>query len=387
MNLLNLEINKLNEELSVLEEEKKNLDNKQVNLNESIKNNRSFQNNLNKNIGSLKEKLNSYNKIEDKFNKRYEESLSRNITGCYNDEELISLSRDIINSRELLNKKKVEEEKRNSDLDEEFKSKRSIKDIKGNQIIKLESELDYKNKRLIEYNNEIEKRKDILKYLDEDESIIFNEDIIIEKLDKKIQILNNDIREFNKIHDKQIKEINMLKTGKVLELPKELEIELNKRDVDIIYGMKWLKNNGYSKERNEAIVKANPFIPYSLIMDKNKIEMLKAEKLEAFTSSPIAIIDRERLEESLINNNLNIIEFDEVNFYISFNNKLLDEKELNNLIKEYEENIENLNKNISEKENAKEFYGDKKAFIKESSLSKKIYNELLNEIEEIKENI
>lgn len=387
LNLLNLEINKLEKELSVLEEEKNTLDNKQVSLNESIKSNRSFQNKLNKNIGSLKEKLNSYNKIEDKFNKKYKESLSRNITGYYNDEDLISLSRDIINSIDLLNKKKVEEEKRNSDLDEEFKSKRSIKDIKGNQISKLELELDYKNKRLMEYDNEIEKRKDILKYLDEDESIIFNEDIIIEKLDKKIQILNNDIREFNKIHDKQIKELNMLKTGKVLELPKELEIELNKRDIDIIYGMKWLKNNGYSKERNEAIVKANPFIPYSLIMDKNKIEMLKSEKLEAFTSSPIAIIDREKLEESLINNNFNIIEFNEVNFYISFNNKLLDEKELTSLIKEYEENIDNLNKKISEKEEVKEFYIDKKASIKESSISKKIYNELLTEIEEIKGNI
>lgn len=91
----------------------------------------------------------------------------------------------------------------------------------------------------------------------------------------------------------------MLKSGKVLELPKELEIELNKRDIDIIYGMKWLKNNGYSKEKNEAIVKVNPFIPYSLIMDRNKIEALKREKLESFTSSPIAIVDREKLERKL----------------------------------------------------------------------------------------
>lgn len=386
-NLLNLEVNKLEEELSVLKEEKYTLDNKQINLNESIKSNRSFQNNLNKNTGSLKEKLNSYNKTEEKFNKRYEESLSRNITGYYNNEDLILLSREIIDSIDLLNKKKVDEEKKNSDLNEEVKSKRSLKDIKSNQISKLELELDYKNKKLIEYDNELEKRKDILKYLSEDESIIFNEDIIIEKLEKKIQILNNDIREFNKIYDKQNKELNMLKAGKVLEIPKELEIELNKRDIDIVYGMKWLKNNGYSKEKNEAIVKENPFIPYSLIMDRNKIEILKKERLEAFTSTPIAVIDREKLEEGLNNNNYSIIEFNGVNFYISFNNKLLDEKELEKLIKEYEEGIAGLSKKISEKEYANELYVNKKASIKESSLSKKVYNQLISEIADINEKI
>lgn len=384
LNLLKLEVNKLEEEFSVLEVEKDGLNNKAKEINISLKNNRVFENNLNKSIGSLKAKLSSYNKSEDKFNKKYEESLSRNITGYYNEEDLISLSREIVSSIDSFNKKKVEEEKRNSDLNEELKSKKSLKDIKNNKISQLELEQEYKNKKLIEYNNELEKRKDILKYLDEDESIIFKNDIIIEKLEKKIQIISNDIREFNKDHDKQIKELNMLKTGKVLELPKELEVELNKRDIDIIYGMKWLKSNGYSKEKNQAIVKANPFIPYSLIMDKNKIEMLKKEGLEAFTSSPVAIIDREKLEEGLNKDNFNIIEFNGVNFYISFNNKLLDENELNSLIKEYEENINLLNKKISEKEDAKDFYMNKKVFIKESSLNKTIYNQLLTEIDNIK---
>ena len=387
LNLLNLEIKKLEEEFSLLENEKDIINDKEINLNISLKNNRAFENNLNKTIGSLKEKVNSYNKNEDKFNKKYAENLSRNITGYYNDEDILSLSREIINSIETLNKNKIEEEKRASDLNEELKSKKSLKEIKNNQISQLELEQDYKNKKLIDYDNELEKRKDILKYLDEDESIVFKKEVIIEKLDKKIQILNNDIKEFNKDYDKQIKELNMLKTGKVLELPKELEIELNKRDIDIIYGMKWLKNNGYSKEKNESIVKANPFIPYSLIMDRSKIEMLKKEKLESFTSSPIAIIDREKLEDGLINDDYNIIEYNGVNFYISFNNNLLDESELNRLIKEYEENINSLDKKILEKEEAKEFYIDKKAFIKESSLTKAMYNQLLAEIDEIKEKI
>lgn len=386
-NLLNLEINKLKEELLILEEEKDSLNNKEKDVNISLKNNREYEINLNRSISSLKEKLNSYNKIEDKFNKKYKENLSRNITGYYNEENLISLSREIIKSIDLVNKNKLEEEKRSVDLNEELKSKKSLKDIKNNKISELQLQQDYKNNKLVEYDNDLKKRKDILKYIDEDDSIIFNKDIIIEKLDKKIQILSNDIREFNKEKDKQIKELNMLKSGNILELPKELEMELNKRDIDIVYGMKWLKNNGYSKEKNQGIVRENPFIPYSLIMDKTKIEILKKEGLEAFTSSPIAIIDREKLEEGLIAEDDNIIECEGINFYISFNNKLLDERELHNLIEEYKENINGLDKKILEKEDAKDFYMNKKAFIKESPLNKRIYNELLTEIDDIKEKI
>lgn len=387
LNLLNIELNKIKEDLELLEKENSDLNNKKINLSTSLKKNRTFENDLNKKLGSIKAILDSYSKSEDRFNKKYNENLSRNITGYYNDEDLLRLSKEINDYIENINKNRITEEKRYSDFNEELKAKKSLREIKNNEISKLESEENYQNEKLKEYHEEFEKRKDILKYLDEDESIIFKKDIIIEKLEKKIQILNNDIKEFNKNHDKQLKELNMMKSGKVLELPKELEIELNKRDIDIVYGMKWLKNNGYSKEKNQAIVKANPFIPYSLIMDRNKIEVLKSEKLESFTSSPIAIIDREKLEENLIDENNNIIECDKVNFYISFNNKLLDEVELNRLIKEYEEDINILEKKISEKEEAKEFYIDKKAFIKESSLTKLLYTQLEDKISEIKEKI
>ncbi|MFR4997352.1 MAG: hypothetical protein ACLUDK_09060 [Clostridium paraputrificum] len=387
LNLLKAEQSKLEDELSRVKEEEKTLNDKNIELNESLKNNRVFENNLNNKVGSLKAIIDSYSKIEDKFNKKYCEKLLRNITGYYSDEELLSLSKNIVDSIDMLNKKKIEEEKKFINLKEEYKEKKSLKESKSNEIGRFELDKEYKNKKLMDYDAELEKRKDILRYLDEDESILFKKEVIIEKLERKIQILNSDIKELNKDYDKHMKELNMLKTGKVLELSKELERELNKRDIDIIYGMKWLNNNGYSKEKNEAIVKANPFIPYSIIMDRNKIEILKNEKLELFTSSPIVIIDREKLEDGLSDGNCNIIEYSGVNFYISFNDKLLDEDELKKLIKEYEEDVYRLQSKISEKEEAKEFYTDKKSFIKESSLTKSIYSQLIGEIEEIKENI
>lgn len=90
------------------------------------------------------------------------------------------------------------------------------------------------------------------------------------------------------------------------------------------------------------------------------------------------------MKENLIDENYNIIEGDKVNFYISFNNILLDEVELNRLIKEHEEDINILEKKISEKEEAKEFYIDKKSFIKESSLTKLLYTQLEDKIQKLK---
>ena len=48
-------------------------------------------------------------------------------------------------------------------------------------------------------------------------------------------------------------------------------------------------------------VKANPFIPYSIIMDRNKIKkILKNEKLELSLHQVLfVIIDREKLEDGL----------------------------------------------------------------------------------------
>ena len=122
LNLLNIEINKLKEELELLEKENSNLNSKEINLSTSLKKNRTFENDLNKKLGSLKAIVNSYNKIEERFNKKYNENLSRNITGYYNDEDLLRLSKEIINSIESINKNRITEEKRYFDLNEEIKA-------------------------------------------------------------------------------------------------------------------------------------------------------------------------------------------------------------------------------------------------------------------------
>ena len=59
------------------------------------------------------------------------------------------------------------------------------------------------------------------------------------------------------------KEYLSLTSGKILELPEELEKELDDLGIHTVYGMEWLKKNGYSQKKNQMLVRKNPFLPYA----------------------------------------------------------------------------------------------------------------------------
>ena len=73
------------------------------------------------------------------------------------------------------------------------------------------------------------------------------------------------IKRIYKVLDNISNELIKLKTGKVLEIPKDIEEKLRPKDSPIDYGM--LNKNGYLLQKNERIVENNSFIPYSFIMD------------------------------------------------------------------------------------------------------------------------
>lgn len=382
LSLLQKEKNILEEELMELKNRINSLDKENKDLDDEIRKNRTTQNQLNKQVGAITSNVEGYDKLENKFNKDYNESFIRNITGYYNEEDILVLKKKIENEIIRIDTTRATQEKNIQVLTEEEKSKTSIKESKGKEIILLDTDNKHKAYKLKEYDEELSKRRDILKYLGEDEDYIFKSEFIANALDRKILRLENDRSDLTKKLEKNSKYLNMLKTGEVLELPKELEVEFKKLDIKIVYGMKWLKDQGYSTEQKETIVRNNPFIPYCIILDKKTIKILKEEKLEAFTSSPIVIIEREKLEEAILTVDSNILEFEGVNFYISFNNKLLNEESLKNLIDQYEEKINLLNKNIAEKVDVIKHYRERKVFIDKSKLTEEVYNNLKSDIEQ-----
>lgn len=114
--------------------------------------------------------------------------------------------------------------------------------------------------------------------------------------------------------------------------------------------MEWLNKNGRTQESNGKLVENNPFIPYSIIMDKNAFERIKLIDEKIYTSFPIPIIIREELEKPFDKAKNNFTTYGNIHFFIMFNNHLLDKAELDKMLADIQSRINNLSVQIQSKE-------------------------------------
>ncbi len=333
--------------------------------------------------GSLFSNIKSFNKEEEKFNRDYKENLSRNLEGLYLSDILLNLEKQIYDLNESYNKKLKEV---SVNLEGNNENKKIIDSKIGNEKIEIASiqeRIKLKIKELDKLKEEIENRKELIKYVGLKENSLFDKTKIILAFDNKINLIKEKRNNITKSINILKEEISMLKTGKLLELPKDLENELKNRGISIVYGMEWLKKNGYSEEENLKIIDNNPFIPYSLIMDSQDIEILNREPLKIYTSMPILIIKRESINNVFKFAQNRVIQLEGVDFLISFNKKLLNEEELNSLINNKEIQAKKLEDDEKILNNDIDFFEGKKYSIYNSDLSEEIYNNTKQELSDL----
>lgn len=382
-NILSYELNNAEKEEKDKLYIRKCLKEEQISLNNILKESRKKIAENNRNQGMLENSIESFSKDEERFNNEYKENLFRNISGFLDEEDLLSLDKNIKEEKVQLYEERKNSNEKLIKEEENIKSKNREKDIISRKYINIENDLKYKTEDYKKYNEEIEKRIEIIKYVDLDEDKVFNSVEITSLFERKINLIKEDLINLQRIYDKKYAEIEKLRSGKVLELSKEVEEFLKKKDINIVYGMEWLKKNNFSNTENEEFIRRNPFIPYSLIMESEEIETLEKEFLDIFTSCPISIINREDLEKNINVNKLSLIDLNGIRFFISFNNKLLNEKELLKLINDKKSQLEKIEKEIKDKNEDIEFYRIKESFITNSSLTYESYNNLKGEIEQL----
>ena len=105
-----------------------------------------------------------------------------------------------------------------------------------------------------------------------EERYLLDRERILDVSGRKLRELEELRRNLEKEEDTLEKEYTGLTSGKVLELPEELENELKNLDIHAVYGMEWLKKNGYSQKKNQELVRRNPFLPYALILTRQEME-------------------------------------------------------------------------------------------------------------------
>ena len=335
--------------------------------------------------GKLENQIESYTRLEGQYNSKYQEELVRNILGVYEAGALEIRQQIYEQELEKTIRERAESQKKwESEKELIRRQERSLED-KKESLIHKKTEIQNQESTYQLYQQELETRRNILKYLDMEERYLLDRDKILEVSERKLRELEELRRNLEKEEDSLEKEYLNLTSGKVLELPEELENELDNLGIHAVYGMEWLKKNGYSQKKNKELVHKNPFLPYALILTRQEMEKLGRNGKNVCTSFPVPIVEREKIEEFQEQYADKIVNLPGISFYILFNENLLDEEKLQAMIWEKKQELEKSSQIVAQRKKEYAEYFQRQELLKNQTVTKdnwKGIQQLLETLEE-----
>lgn len=340
--------------------------------------------------GSFRSLVRGYDNIEIKYNSNYKENLSRNILGVY-EAGMLDIKQEMYDKeqKKSIQENKEQKEKSENTTEEIHRTERAIEE-KREKYFQKDSDIKQAEKEKKGYEQELEERKDILKYLELPEEKLFAREEILHKAKIKMQELSSRRRTLEKKEDALQKEYKLLVSGRVMELPDNLKEEFEKLDVPVVYGMEWLKKNGFTEKKNKEIVSQNPFLPYALILTRQELKKLSERNGETYTSFPISIIERENLESIKLDRTQSFVKMQDIHFYILFNENLLDEEKMEIMIEQKQKDIADIRETMQICKNEYEDYFHRFDVIKRQAVTKENWDKIqkkLQKLEKEKEDI
>lgn len=340
--------------------------------------------------GSFRSLVRGYDNIEIKYNSNYRENLSRNILGVY-EAGMLDIKQEMYDKeqKKSIQENKKQKEKFENTTEEIHRTERAIEE-KREKYFQKDSDIKQAEKEKKGYEQELEERKDILKYLELPEEKLFAREEILHKAKIKMQELSSRRRTLEKKEDALQKEYKLLVSGRVMELPDNLKEEFEKLDVPVVYGMEWLKKNGFTEKKNKEIVSQNPFLPYALILTRQELKKLAERNGETYTSFPIPIIERENLESIKLDRTQSFVKMQDIHFYILFNENLLDEEKMEIMIEQKQKDIADIRETMQICKNEYEDYFHRFDVIKRQAVTKENWDKIqkkLQKLEKEKEDI
>lgn len=340
--------------------------------------------------GSFRSLVRGYDNIEIKYNSNYKENLSRNILGVY-EAGMLDIKQEMYDKeqKKSIQENKEQKEKSENTTEEIHRTERAIEE-KREKYFQKDSDIKQAEKEKKGYEQELEERKDILKYLELPEEKLFAREEILHKAKIKMQELSSRRRTLEKKEDALQKEYKLLVSGRVMELPDNLKEEFEKLDVPVVYGMEWLKKNGFTEKKNKEIVSQNPFLPYALILTRQELKKLAEGNGETYTSFPIPIIERKNLESIKLDRTQSFVKMQDIHFYILFNENLLDEEKMEIMIEQKQKDIADIRETMQICKNEYEDYFHRFDVIKRQAVTKENWDKIqkkLQKLEKEKEDI
>lgn len=343
------------------------------------------QSKFRENLGSAKADINKYNDEELVFNEKYPLKLERNILGYYENALFeILLKKQENNLNEIQHEYLVTASNKQKSEEEREVIQRNIQDCNRviGEISGVQKNIDEKSEK---YSNELEKRLRFMKYLSIAQEKQFEREYLCSRFDEKIDDLREVLKKMEREKEKYELEFEKMKHGVVLEIPKEVEQLLHSLDLNYVTGMEYMKQNGYDKSQNDELLNKVPLLPYSVIMSERELKRLMKAEVNFYTSYPVPILVKEELGRFSLRDNAPVYHESKLNFFVVFNEGLLDEKELEELLKKKELQIHSVKENISKKIDEIKFYDSMRQEIAYQECDLYNYKELQKEKEKVNE--
>lgn len=359
-------------------------------LEETLKSDRDGYNeqllDLYKEQGKLEESFLQFENLEKEFVSQYSVELWRNMDGFYEEgtlqimktqfeDECMKVKKKITNCAEKISKNKQEETlllEKDQDV--------SLELAKGN--VQLEEMEVNRNKR----KEEVERRRIIMKYFDFPEEKIDDKNLLLGEIQKSISVTVKD-QDSVKYEYRNLKnEMERLSSGKLVDIPEQIFAILDEKGISYVTGLDWLKRNKRSKEDNQALIKKNPLLPFSLIISKTQMKLLESLP-EFYLDYPVFFMEKEKMESVYGEKENGIVVFDGVACLCLFNHRLLETKQLEQLLERKKTECKSLEQKLQRLESERQTYDLYYKEISEQEYSLSVMETLEKNIEQMKQNI
>jgi hypothetical protein len=337
--------------------------------------------------GGLMAKVSGYDTDEARFNKEFSASLVRNMLGYY-DQVLLDKTQEDLRTRKTSLEQSIFQ---NAAKSAETAEKIALKEEQINALKEEKSSTLQEQKEEKETGNDLQKqllrRKSILQYLQMDEEDVFETDKILGKANGAIALLEEKTAILDRKIDSLSQEMSRLQSGKTLALDEDLKNLLSSLSIPEVYGMEWLKKNGRSEAENLNLVHKHPFLPYSLLMSKAELEKLQNTEKKVYTSYPVPVIVREKLDDTAKTEPKHHSQTADMQFYMLFNENLLNEERLENMIASMQDQKASFQQNLAQRKKEHQEAIGRRNEIEKQTLSKEAIDQNQKRLKEISEKL
>ncbi len=344
----------------------------------------------NREAGKLLSELALFDREEEQYFRNYGGELGRNILGRYEDGALAEEEVRLTAERKAAEgrRKKAREAKEKAELTgKKLESNLNDRRLKRNDLGHELKRIEEERKKL---EQELSLRESALSFVSLGKEMLFKKEEILRAFDGQLEILDAKLRNLQESETEKRKELKALEGGRVAELPKTVTEGFSRMGVEPSFGMEWLSKNGRELSRNRELVRKNPFLPYALILTNREFERLKNEEADFYTEIPLPVILREDLDKGEVKvagRNGTIAEFDRIRFYVNFNENLLDEKKLAELMNSLKRELGEFSEKVLVLKREKDEYLRRREEIRVQSVTEELFKETGERLENTRESL